>query len=1084
MVRVVSTLVCLLSVIVSSVAQVVPAVPDTADLRKPFGAEDIDNFNHPPRINYPQTWFHVLGGNITEDGLTEDLESIAASGISGIQFFHGQAGGSWPGVEHQVPALSEDWADMVKHAASEAKRLDMRFTMLLCSGWATAGGPWIEPSNAMRHLVHSRKDIGPGDKDIIMPVPQPSSEAWRDYEDVAVLAFPTPLDDSMDFLRPLSVTGNVDFEWADLLSGRNSRPASLPPCSPTENVVLDITFPDKVSVRTVELPSMNSINHPFCYEPGITITLEAVTEDSSVVVMHGEVPSSNHQDNAPGVSFACSDGVPSSRYRVTIHNENYMNLWSLRLYTAARKNGWQSEAGWTLRNLERDNADPAQCLDAYIDEDSIIDLSGRMGADGTLDWTVPDGRKWTVIRIGHVNTGQQNHPAPPAGTGWECNKLDPRGAQVQFDNYLGPLVKGTLSGGLFDGMLMDSWEAETQTWTQDMEKEFSSRNGYMLRKWIPAVFGYVIEDQQTTARFLRDWRQTVSDLITENFYGTLSDNARDNGLDFTFETSFGDCVPGDILGYFKYADVPMCEFWQPFSHGYVGSLNFKPIKPTASAAHLYGKPRVAAESFTSFSHTWDEHWDMLKAVADYHLAEGVTHLVYHTYTHNPEKPALPPGTSFGGAGIGTPFLRGQTWWKYMREINTYFARCSYMQERGVPVADILWYLGDELDGKPDQDPDYLKGYRYDYCNHDILVNRLSVRDGRIVTPEGISYSVLWLPDNCNMVPETLEKVYQLVKDGATVVGLPPRSIATLRGGVKAQKNFARLVSDLWGKGSSPVRNIGEGRLVISDDVESALSLLGIAPDLEGDVMWNHRRTEGADWYFICPDREESFAGVLDFRCTGDVEIWNPVTGGRRRAAAARNGDRTSVAVELPESGSCYVVFRNRTDLPEPEVTRQVSVTGLGGWTLEFPSGWGVQEPVRTEVLKPWKDLDISDEGKAFSGTVTYETSFDVDSMDADDRYVLDLGKVDMIASVSLNGGEPHVLWTPPYSLDITDEVRSGLNTLQIDVTGTWFNRLVYDAGQTPENRKTWVLRWPSQNEKLRDTGLMGPVKVIKSVSVE
>lgn len=1061
----------------------VPVVPDTTELRKPFSAEDIDNFMQPPKINYPQTWFHVIGGNISKEGLTADLEAIAASGISGVQFFHGQAGGPWPGVEPQITALSKDWDTVVKHAAVEAKRLGLRFTMLLCSGWATAGGPWIEPSNAMRHLVYSREDIRRSDSLTVLPVPQPSGEPWRDYQDIAVLAFPTPLDDSLSFLKPVSVESNVDFDWTSLVAGTNRSPVSLPPCRPSENTVLEITFPEKVSVRTIELPSMNSINHPFCYEPGITVTVEAYDGNTPVVMMHGKVPSSNFQDNTP-ISFACSDGIKTDRYRVTIHNEHHMTLWSLKLYTAARKNCWQSEAGWTLRNLERDNASPDQDARAYIAIGNILDISERMGADGTLDWTPPDGRSWSVMRIGHVNTGRQNYPAPPEGTGWECNKLDSTGAQVQFDSYLGRLLNGALSGGLLDGMLMDSWEAETQTWTGNMEKEFSDRNDYALRKWIPAVFGYVIEDQETTARFLRDWRRTVSDMMVEHFYGTLSENARNNGLTFTYETSQGDCVPGDILEYFKYADVPMCEFWHPFSDGYVGSINFKPIRPAASAAHLYGKPRLAAESFTSFSHTWDEHWDMLKEIADYHFAEGVTHIVYHTYTHNPEQPFLPPGTSFGGAGIGTPFLRGQTWWKYMPEINTYFARCSYMQERGRPVADILWFIGDELEGKPDQYPDFLRGYKSDYCNPDILMNRISVKNGKLVTPEGLEYSVLWLPGNCRMVPETLSRIYRLIQDGATVVGAAPETIASLNGGERARKEFDRLVGKIWGKKDAGIRKIGKGRLIQTENIEAALGILGIEPDLSGKVMWNHRRTDGADWYFVCPDREEAFAGELDFRCSGEVEIWDPATGKRRRVHASYADGRTSVPIELPESGSCYVVFRNSSDLSFPELTRAESVTQLDGWRLSFPSGWGIEGDVMTDTLKPWKDMELSEEGKAFSGTVTYETTFDIDTLADSDRFMLDLGKVDMIAAVSVNGSREDVIWAPPYSLDITENVRQGANTVRVDVTGTWFNRLVYDAAQAPETRKTWVIRWPSKDEPLRDSGLLGPVKVTRSAVIE
>lgn len=141
-----------------------------------------------------------------------------------------------------------------------------------------------------------------------------------------------------------------------------------------------------------------------------------------------------------------------------------------------------------------------------------MDITDAMREDGTLEWTVPEGR-WTILRIGHVNTGRRNSPAPPEGTGWECNKLSPDGARAQFAGYIGRLHDGPLSGGLLDGMLLDSWECETQTWTDDMEAEFAGRNDYALRSWLPAVMGFVVDDQETTARFLRDWRATISKLF-------------------------------------------------------------------------------------------------------------------------------------------------------------------------------------------------------------------------------------------------------------------------------------------------------------------------------------------------------------------------------------------------------------------------------------------------------------------------------------------------------------------------------------------------------------------------------------------
>ena len=790
------------------------------------------------------------------------------------------------------------WDDVVKHAAKEAHRLGLRFTMQNCSGWATSGGPWIEPSNAMRHLAWSRTDASAGDRGVVLPLPQTGREAWRDYCDIAVLAFPTPLDDTGDFLKPLSAEGNRDLPWKEVLSGTNRSPVHLPPCGDGEPVRIEVTFPEAVTIRTIELPSMNSINHPRCYEPGITLSVEAIAPDGHATrVMHGAVPSANSQDNTP-VSFACADGGATARYRITIENKYDMTLWSLKLYTAARKNCWESEAGWTLRNLERANAHPQQNPAAYVARDRIVDITDAMREDGTLEWTVPEGR-WTILRIGHVNTGRRNSPAPPEGTGWECNKLSPDGARAQFAGYIGRLHDGPLSGGLLDGMLLDSWECETQTWTDDMEAEFAGRNDYALRSWLPAVMGFVVDDQETTARFLRDWRATISKLFSENFYGTMAALAREKGLTISYETAAGDVFPADILEYYKYADVPMCEFWQPFTDGFVGSLNFKPIKPAASAARFYGKPRVSAEAFTSFTHTWDEQWSMLKEVANTNLAEGVTHLIYHTYTHNPQRPFLPPGTSFGGPGIGTPFLRGQTWWKHMPVINDYFARCSYMMERGRPVSDIIWYLGDELSPKPDQDPAFLQGYKYDYCNPDILMNRLRVEEGMFVTPDGIRYSVLWLPDNCRMLPATLEKILAFVRAGATVIGEAPEGLATLSGGMQAQRRFDKAVKAIWGRRTAGVRKVGRGRVISGLAIPEALAAAGITPDVRGDVLWAHRRTEGADWYFVCPPKGAGFAGTLDFRCSGIVDgRQNPGTGRRLRGSHPRVARTAAVGIVL------------------------------------------------------------------------------------------------------------------------------------------------------------------------------------------
>jgi len=1063
----------------------IPAIPSSQELNRPFGKYDEEAFRSPPKVFHPETWFHFIGGNVAARGITADLEAITEAGFSGIQLFHEHMGGPWPGVTTQINCLSDLWDDVVRHTAEECQRLGLRFTMQNCPGWAMSGGPWIEPSNAMRHLVWSRTDVENGKVEIVLSQPQPSEEPWRDYKDITVLAFQTPLDDNGVSLNPQSVKSNhPELPWRDCLAGKPEGRLSLSPAPENDPYWVEISFPEITTVRTVEFSSINSFNHAFCYEPGVTVTMLAILQDGTTKeLIHTALPQSSWQDDKP-ISLACSEISDVQTYRISIANQHNMELRSLRLFSFARKNNWESEAGWTLRSIVRQGENPEQSQAAFIDPDHIQDITTMMDGEGNLKWNVPPG-KWTILRIGHVNTGMRNSPAPPEGTGWECNKLSETGPDAHFAGYIGRLSgkDGPLANGLLNGMLLDSWECKTQTWTDSMEAEFGHITGYPLRKWLPAVFGYVVGDHETTTRFLRDWRATIGDLFANKFYGHMAKIAKDNDLAISYETAAGDIFPADILEYFKYADIPMCEFWHPFSDGYVGSLNFKPIKPTASAARLYGKPRITAEAFTSFNLTFDEHWDMLKEIANINCIEGVTHFVFQGYTHNPRIDFLPPGTSLGSK-IGTPFLRGQTWWKHMPEFTNYLSRCTYLLERGKPVSDVLWYLGDEINHKPDQLAPFPEGFKYDYCNPDILLNRLSVKDGMIVTPENIRYRVLWLQDNRRMLPQTLEKMLALINDGAIIIGDPPHGLATLSDATISQQRFDAAIRNIWGETPAHgIRKLGKGAVISGITLVEALDELKIEPDVTGgDALWLHRRIDGADWYYVCAPKGGGFKGTLDFRSSGNVEIWDPLTGTRTVAEILRNGARTLVTLDLPQAGSCFVVFRGKGGLPQltPNTRSHKSPRSIGlttPWTFTFPDGWGAPNSLQVAELKAWKDLDVSDEAKAFSGTVVYTTTFDAGEVKQGSRFTLDLGRVEMIAVVSLNGKMLRTLWTPPYRLDLTENVRPGTNTISVEVTSSWFNRLVYDAGQPEDKRKTWTISGPGQDAVMMENGLLGPVDI-------
>jgi hypothetical protein len=1050
-----------------------PITPSANELQATFGNADEKKFLAPPRVYHPETWFHFIDDNVKKAGITADLEAIAAAGISGVQLFHGHLSHRWPGIDSSLVCLSPRWEEHVRFVADECRRLGLRFTMQNCPGWAMAGGPWIKSENAMRQLVVSRTDIKPGDADIVLPRPQPSEDDWRDYRDIAVVAFPTPAGDTGETLQPAAVSSDVPFAWKDMLAGKDVGSIKLPPAEENRPHVITATFSHPVTARTIEFSSVNGFAHIWCYEPGIEITVEAIGVGGiAQTTLATTVPQANWQDYRP-LSLALDETSAASQYRITIANRHEMNISMLRLTEAARKNNWEAEAGWTLRSLMRSGQHPRQSPEAFVTSNQIIDLTQKMAADGRLTWQPPAGR-WTVLRFGHVNQGQQNAPATKEGTGWECDKLSAAGPEAHFAGYIGRLVDGPLVGRLLDGMLLDSWECSTQTWTDSLETVFDEQNGYPLRKWLPAVFGYVVDDHETSARFLLDWRRTIGYLFANRFFGTMANLAKQKGLNIQYETAAGDIFPADILEYYKYADVPMAEFWQPHGDYYVGSINFKPIKPTVSAARMYGKPRVAAEAFTSFELTFDEHLSMLREVANLNMIEGITHLIFHTYTHNPVPNWLPPGSSMG-TNIGTPFLRGQTWWHAMPEFTTCLARLNYMLERGYPVSDVLWYLGDEINHKPDQKIE-IAGYKYDYCNFDVLLNRLTVADGKILTPEGLSYRLLWLPDNVRMLPETLERMAELSAQGAVIVGERPEGLATLKDDSASQKRFDRAADALWG---------ANGKAIAGKTIKTVLQSLDIQPDVAPtEALWLHRKIEGADWYFVSAPFGSGFNGVVNFRCVGTVEIWDPVSGEIIPADVVSTDDgRTTVNLSLERAGSCFVVFRHdkKTSNQKLQIKNQTSKIDLGSnvWTIYFPSGWGTPDSLLITELQPWNKLDMIDEGRSFSGTVEYHTGFDVPSA-ADlksSKVVLDLGRVEMLATVTINGHRLRTLWTPPYSIDITRHLRKGKNRLQIDVTSTWYNRLAFDARQAEVVRKTWTIGGPKRDAKLRESGLLGPVEI-------
>jgi hypothetical protein len=547
-----------------------------------------------------------------------------------------------------------------------------------------------------------------------------------------------------------------------------------------------------------------------------------------------------------------------------------------------------------------------------IERDRITDLSPRMDGEGRLVWDVPAG-KWTVMRFGHTSTGVENAPAPASGRGLECDKLSKEGIEANFDGMMAKLIAdvGPAAGKTLVTTHIDSWENGAQNWTARMREEFRQRRGYDLLPFLPAFTGRVVGSLEISERFLWDLRQTISELVVENYAGHMRTLARQHGLKLSIEAYGG---PTDDIPYAGRADEPMCEFW-------VGGGAMQTCKEMASAVHIYGKPILGAESFTAADQErWLEHPATIKALGDQAFCDGVNRFVFHRYAMQPWLDRK-PGMTMGPWGIH--YERTQTWWEWTPAWNAYLARCQFLLRQGLFVAD-LCYLQPEAapQGFVAHPP---QPYDYDNCTAEAVLTRMTVKDGRIVLPDGMSYRLLVLPDVPTMTPALLSKIEGLVRAGATIVGPRPQRAPGLTDYPKCDAEVKRFADELWGDcdGKSVTEHrLGKGRVVWGMAPEQVLARAGVRPDFTGGprLRYIHRAVGETDVYFVANPQPRDIDAVCTFRVSGKTpELWWPDTGRIERAPVFAEKDGTRVLLPLGPNGSVFVIFRKGGAKTDPVV---------------------------------------------------------------------------------------------------------------------------------------------------------------------
>lgn len=1094
-------------------------------------------FENPPNSARPRVWWHWMNGNVTRQGIQLDLEWMHRIGIGGFQNF--DAAMNTPKVvDHRLVYMSPEWKQTFLYATKLADHLGMEEAIASSPGWSETGGPWVRPSEGMKKYVWSETRVPgglpfegkltqppdttgpfqniPSVTDPVMPGDKAPEVPTSFYRDSQVFAYRLPSADmSITQLHPLITTSSGNIDAALLTDGDYARPVELPSAAVGRKAWIRYEFAKPVTIQSVmlvlanpDLPLTASNNHGESEafleasedgesfhrvtqleagDAGATIDLEPVTARFFRVAFlatapHPPPPLEEDPDGWMGVH------VPRT------NSPHYERITELVLSAAPRVNHFEDKAAFgTADDLYR-FATPFTRPAATIDRADVVDLTGKMQADGTLQWTPPAG-DWVIVRMGYSLLGITNHPATAEATGLEVDKLNRRYVKSYMDHYLDSYQSavGTKWMGKrgVQYVVTDSWEAGAQNWTDNILDEFSKRRGYDPHPWLPVLTGHIVTSSSASDAFLWDFRKTIADLTADEHYAQVQASLKERGLRHYGEShESGRALIADGMEIKKLDDVPMSAMWtqRPGVNDDLYGYNADD-RESASVAHIYGQNLAAAESMTAVHAPWAWSPATLKPTADKEMAEGINRFVIHCSVHQPLV-GKAPGLGLGP--YGQWFNRNETWAEEAKPWVDYLSRSSYLLQQGHFAADILYFYGEDSNVTAifgSEPPDVPEGYGFDFVNADALLHMFTIKDGKLVTASGMSYQVLALdPYSKHISLPVLRSIRKLVQDGAIVVGAKPLDTPSL---ADDQQAFTAIVNELWGSGTG-VHTIGKGRVYAGMTIDEAMRSMKLGPDFsyskprpDTKLLFVHRKLADGDLYYVDNRSDQNQSVDAVFHVAGrSPELWHAETAKTEPASYTISGDHTTVPLHLEPWGTVFIVFRHHAasdSLTLPAMEDKAVATLQGSWRVGFQPDRGAPASIEMPLLASWT-MSPDTGVKYFSGSGTYTKTFVApqDWFDSKAQLWLDLGDVKNLASITLNGRPMGTLWHAPYRVEVSGALRPGPNELSIRVTNSWVNRIIGDLQPDTTKKYTFLVIQPyAADSPLLPSGLLGPVTMLK-----
>jgi hypothetical protein len=1031
-----------------------------------------------PNSVQTSVYWYWISGNISKEGVIRDLEAMKKVGIN--RAFIGNIG--MDEVPYgKVKMLSDEWWDIMHTALKTATKLKIEIGIFNSPGWSQSGGPWVKPQQAMRYLTSSQVMVkGPVlfNQKLIKPK--------ENFQDVKVITYPVADDYTADInvLKPKFASTPATDSLANLFDGSEATGVAL---KGGKQFSVDISTQNPYTVRSVVI---NTTKRPVYLEGDI----EAKVNDDYVTVKHFAIDRTNPELNTGFMPYGPANiSIPATTAtsfrvvftKVTANSgltelklsavpvvENYMEKSLAKMWPTPHP-------FWTAYQWA---AQPNETSNYAIDPTKVLDISSAMAADGTLNWKVPAGN-WVIERTGMAPTTVTNAPAPPEGRGLEVDKMSKEHVTAHFNAFMGQILKRIPAADrkTWRVVVEDSYETGSQNWTDNLVTEFKQAYHYDPIPYLPTLQGKVVGSQDMSDRFLWDLRRLIADDVSYKYVGGLREISHKNGLTTWLENYGHWGYPGEFLQYGGQSDEIGGEFW---SEGDLGDIE---NRAASSSAHIYGKIKVSAESFTAAGAPFARYPAMFKKRGDRFFTEGINNTLLHVYIHQPEVHTAPGLTAW----FGVEFNRLNTWFFDMDVLLRYLKRCNMMLQQGQYVADAAYFIGEDAPKMIGvTDPALPLGYSFDYINGEVIKQKLSVKNGKLTLPNGISYSILVLPKLESMRPELLAKIKQLVQQGAVVLGPRPLRSPSLKGYLTSDKQVQTMAAELWGNidgKTNKLNHYGKGMVISGMDMQEALNMLKVGADFKAaksdDVLFIHRQLKEGELYFVSNQKDVPVKFDAEFRVKGkSPELWDAISGSVRDLPSYRQtANTTKVPMQLAPLESAFVIFRkpamaaksNRSNYPDP--TQTITITQP--WMVSFDKTMrGPAQPVKFETLMDWAK-SANDSIKYYSGTAYYRTTFKTGKAEKGTNYIIDLGVARSIAKVFVNGHEMGGAWTPPYRVDITKALKPGENKLEIKVVNNWVNRLVGDSLMPAGTRPTSVIYGPDPKAGLQSSGLLGPVKI-------